>query len=117
MIHIEENVARKLEHDYFPVLDPVRCKMIDKARDEFQMKFKERVPFSYVCEALVDDKESIIAFVDLLEGSPVQLPAKFRGYPIFISYKAFEFHHSFHKDLMPGISIGNSDLVLNSNFL
>ncbi|CAI2184753.1 1757_t:CDS:2 [Funneliformis geosporum] len=37
------------------------------------------VPFSYVCEGLVDDKEVIIAFVDQLE---VDLPAEFEGFSI-----------------------------------
>ena len=94
MIHLEEKEAKKLdEREILPVLDPVRSKLLDKIKDEFRMKFKNKVPFSCVCEALVDNKESIIAFVDLLEGTPVHLPAKFKGFPVFISYQAFEFHH------------------------
>jgi hypothetical protein len=45
-----------------------------------------------VCEALVDDKEAIIVFMDQLEEASVHLPAKFEGFPVFISYEVFQLH-------------------------
>ena len=69
-----------------------------------------------MCEGLVDDKEVIIAFVDQPEEEPVHLPAEFEGFPVLISYKALVlYHRSFHKNLMPGISLGNLDKPLNAN--
>ncbi|CAB5359698.1 unnamed protein product [Rhizophagus irregularis] len=46
----------------------------------------------HVCEALVDDKEAIIVFMDQLEEASVHLPAKFEGFPVFISYEVFQLH-------------------------
>ncbi|RIA85054.1 hypothetical protein C1645_858299 [Glomus cerebriforme] len=107
------------EREIFPILDPGRSKFLDKIKDEFWKKFKKNVPFSSVCEALVDDKEVIVVFIDPLEETSFQLPAKFKGFPVFICYEAFELHHrSFRKDLMPGISIGNgSDIQPNASTL
>jgi len=64
---------------------------------------------------LLDDKEVIVAFVDQPEGTPVHLPAEFEGFPVLISYETLElYYRSFHKDLIPGISIANSDEPLNA---
>src|ERR1700722_17601119 len=103
MIHIEKEEKEEAENQkklnmdpkkllgerkILPVLDPLRFKLLNKVKDRFQMKFKKKVPFSYVCEGLVDDKEVIITFVDQLEGTPVDLPAEFEGFPVLISYEA-----------------------------
>ncbi|CAB4428923.1 unnamed protein product [Rhizophagus irregularis] len=89
----------------FPVLDPARSEVLDKIVDEFWEKFKN-VPFTSVCESMVDNKEAIVAFMD--PGTPDHLPAKFKGFPVFVCYEALELHHhSFHKELIPEISIGD----------
>ncbi|GBC05320.1 hypothetical protein RclHR1_06180005 [Rhizophagus clarus] len=91
-----------------PILNPLRTKLLDEVRDEFATEFEDDVPFSYVCGGLVDDKEVIIAFVNQPEGTPVYLPTEFKGFPVLISYEALVlYHRSFHKELIPGISIGN----------
>src|SRR4051794_15647302 len=98
------------ERKILPVMDLDRFRLFKKVKDKFQMEYKKEIPFSCVCEGLVDDKEVIVAFVDQPEGTPVELPAKYKGYPVLISYEALVlFHRSFHKDLTPGISIGNLD--------
>lgn len=62
-----------------------------------------------MCEALVDDREAIIVFIDPSKEVSVHLPAKFEGFLVFISYEAFQLHHrSFHKELSPGISIDDA---------
>src|SRR5688572_28542081 len=102
---IEEKAEKLGERKILPVLDPARSELLDKIINEFWEKFKN-VPFTSVCESLVHDKEAIVVFMD--PGTPAHLPAKFKGFPVFVSYDALESHHrSFHKDLMPGISIGN----------
>ena len=114
MIHIEEEKAENLgERKILPVLDSARSELLDKIINEFWEKFKN-VPFTSVCESLVDDKEAIVVFMD--PGTPDHLPAKFKGFPVFVCYEALELHHcSFHKELIPGISIGDGNLNLPPN--
>jgi hypothetical protein len=49
------------EREFLPVLDPVLFTFLDMIKDNFRMKFEKKVPFSYVCEELIEDKEAIIA--------------------------------------------------------
>jgi len=114
MIHIEKEKAENLgERKILPVLDSTRSELLDKIIDEFWIKFKD-VPFTTVCEALIDDKEAIVAFMD--PETPDYLPAKFKGFPVFVCYEAPELHHcSYHKELIPGISIGDGNLNVSEN--
>ncbi|CAB4393114.1 unnamed protein product [Rhizophagus irregularis] len=90
----------------FPVRDSIRFKLLNKAKNELLKRYDKKIPFFCVIEALVDDKEVLVAFVDQPEGTPVHLPAEFESFPVLISYEALElFHRSYHKDLIPGISI------------
>ncbi|CAI2179009.1 7895_t:CDS:2 [Funneliformis geosporum] len=96
----KEKAENLSERKILPVLDHARSELLDKIIDEFWEKFIN-VPFTSVCESLVDDKEAIIAFMD--PGTPDHLPAKFKGFPVFVCYEALELHHrSFHKELIPG---------------
>ncbi|RIA92089.1 hypothetical protein C1645_846424 [Glomus cerebriforme] len=105
-----ENLGKR---KILPVLNPARSKLFDKIIDEFWEKFKN-VSFTSVCESLVDDKEAIVAFID--PEIPDHLPAKFKGFPVFICYEALELHHcSFHKELIPEISISDGNLNLPPN--
>src|ERR1041384_7455691 len=104
MIHIEKEEKEETENqkqlnmdpeklgerNILPVLDPIRFRLLNKVKDKFQMKFEKKIPFSYVCEGLVDNKEVIVAFIDQSEGTPVHLPAEFEGFPVLISYEALE---------------------------
>src|ERR1043166_1893979 len=88
MIHIEKEEAENLgERKILPVLDLARSELLDKIIDEFWEKFKN-APFTSVCEALIDDKEAIVAFMD--SETPDYLPAKFKGFPVFVCYEALE---------------------------
>ncbi|CAB4489740.1 hypothetical protein RhiirA5_396776 [Rhizophagus irregularis] len=99
----------------FPVRDSIRFKLLNKAKNELLKIYDKKIPFFCVIEALVDDKEVLVAFVDQPEGTPVHLPAEFESFPVLISYEALElFHRSYHKDLIPGISIGKQDESLNA---
>jgi hypothetical protein len=92
MIHIGGNKAEKLgERKFHPILDSVRSKLFSKVKEKFRKEFEKEVPFTYVREAFVDDKEAIIVFVDESEEtSDINLPAKFEGYPVFINYETFQ---------------------------
>ncbi|PKK62387.1 hypothetical protein RhiirC2_790452 [Rhizophagus irregularis] len=71
--YVKDNTAKELgRRKLYPILDPYRSKFFDKA--------------------LVDDKEAIIVFMDQLEEASVHLPAKFEGFPVFISYEVFQLH-------------------------
>ncbi|CAB4483210.1 hypothetical protein RhiirA5_371206 [Rhizophagus irregularis] len=90
--YVKDNTAKELgERKLYPILDPYRSKFFDKVKNNFWIQFK-KFSFSYVCEALVDDKEAIIVFMDQLEEASVHLPAKFEGFPVFISYEVFQLH-------------------------
>ena len=103
------------ERDILPVRDSIRFKLLNKAKNEFLKRYDKKIPFSCVIEGLVDDKEVLVAFVDQSEGTPVHLPAEFESFPVLISYEALElYHRSYHKDLIPGISIGKQDEPLNA---
>jgi hypothetical protein len=114
--HIKKEKAENLsECEICPILNPVRSAFLNKIVNEFWEKFKD-VPFTSVCESLVDDKEVLVVFMDL--GTPNHLPAKFKGFPVFVCYAALELnHHSFHKELIPGISIGNLNSLPNASAL
>src|ERR1043166_717389 len=125
MIHKEEaETQQKLnmgpeklgERQLLPILDPTRSRLLKNVKKKFLMEFKKKVTFYCVCEGLVDDREVIIAFVDQPEEEPVHLPAEFEGFPVLISYKALVlYHRSFHKNIMPGISLGKLNKPLNAN--
>src|ERR1051325_2459901 len=82
-------VPEKLgERDIRPVLDSIRFRLLNEAKNKLLMKFDKKIPFSCAIEGLVDDKEVIVAFVDQPEGTTVHLPAEFEGFPVLISYEA-----------------------------
>src|SRR6266542_5043419 len=76
------------ERNILSVLDPIRFKLLNKAKNKLLIKFEKKVPFSCICEGLVNNKKVIIAFIDQSEGTPVHLPAEFEGFPVLISYEA-----------------------------
>ncbi|CAG8511478.1 7978_t:CDS:2 [Funneliformis mosseae] len=111
------NPTEKLgERDILPVRDSIRFKLLNKAKNEFLKRYDKKIPFSCVIEGLVDDKEVLVAFVDQSEGTLVHLPAEFESFPVLISYEALElYHRSYHKDLIPGISIvSNKTFILTA---
>jgi hypothetical protein len=86
----EKEKAENLgERKVLPVLDPARSKLLVKIVNEFWEKFKN-VPFTSVCEVLIDDKEAIVVSMD--PGTSDYLPAKFKGFPVFICYETIELH-------------------------
>ncbi|CAI2184460.1 8223_t:CDS:2 [Funneliformis geosporum] len=106
-----ESQAKKLDgREISPIFDIEHLKQFDIILKEFHKKFNKIIPLTCVNEGLVDNKEALIVFVYVPEETPVNLPSEFMGYPVIISYGVdFKFHHRFfHKDLMPGISIGSS---------
>ncbi|POG68126.1 hypothetical protein GLOIN_2v1778635 [Rhizophagus irregularis DAOM 181602=DAOM 197198] len=87
--NIEMSSKELGEREFQPILDPHRSKLLGEIKDKFRMQFK-KFSFSYVCEALIDDKEAIVVFMDQSEETSVHLPAKFEGFPVFISYEVFQ---------------------------
>ncbi|CAB4380486.1 unnamed protein product [Rhizophagus irregularis] len=82
--YVKDKTAKELgEREFQPILD------LGEIKDKFRMQFK-KFSFSYVCEALIDDKEAIVVFMDQSEETFVHLPAKFEGFPVFISYEVFQ---------------------------
>ena len=60
---------------------------------------------SYMNRGIVNGGPVIIAYVHVPKGTPVELPAEFEGYPVFMDYGAIE--PASPVALSPGISIGS----------
>ncbi|RGB33129.1 hypothetical protein C1646_762068 [Rhizophagus diaphanus] len=74
--------------------------------NKFWSTYRKDTPsLSYMDPGIVDGRPAIIAYVDVPKGTPVELPAEFEGYPVFIDYGVIE--PASPVALSPGISISS----------
>jgi hypothetical protein len=60
---------------------------IGKASRELRKEFGNKIPFSLIYPGMVDEKPSIIAAVNLPDGTPVyNIPVEYKGFPVLINY-------------------------------
>src|ERR1051325_1902698 len=57
---------------------------------KFWSTYIKDTPLSYMSERIVNGSPAIIAYVHVPKGTPVELPAEFEGYPVFIDYGVIE---------------------------
>ena len=71
----------------------------------FWSTYTNDIPLSYMDSRIVNGGPAIIAYVHVPKGTPVELPAEFEGYPVFLDYGTIE--PACPVVLSPGISIGS----------
>ncbi|RIA81714.1 hypothetical protein C1645_744313 [Glomus cerebriforme] len=83
---------------------------LELASDAFEAKFRKSAPISIVIPRMINGDGSLMVWVDLPKGTPVDLPAKFGEYPVYVDYGIIELaHRAYHKILRPGISISDTN--------
>lgn len=73
---------------------------------KFWSTYIKDTPLSYMNRGIVNGGLAIIAYVHVPKGTPVELPAEFEGYPVFMDYGVIE--PASPVALSPGISIGST---------
>ncbi|RGB41041.1 hypothetical protein C1646_752561 [Rhizophagus diaphanus] len=59
--------------------------------NKFWSTYRKDTPsLSYMSSGIVNRRPAIIAYVHVHKGTPVELPAEFEGYPVFIDYRVIE---------------------------
>ncbi|PKY41755.1 hypothetical protein RhiirA4_455408 [Rhizophagus irregularis] len=72
---------------------------------KFWNTYIKDTPLSYMNKKRVNGRPAIIAYVHVPKGTPVELPAEFEGYPVFMDYGTIELASPV--TLSPNISIGS----------
>src|SRR5947207_15757427 len=77
--------------------------------NKFWSTYRKDTPsLSYMNPGIVNGRPAIIAYVHVPKGTPVELPAEFEGYPVFIDYGVIEPASPITPvALSPGISISS----------
>ncbi|GES94970.1 hypothetical protein GLOIN_2v1551520 [Rhizophagus clarus] len=95
------------DQEILPIIGTGMLPRLLTLSDKFWSTYRKNTPsLSYMNPGIVNGRPAIIAYVHVPKGTPVELPAEFEGYPVFIDYGVIE--PASPAALSPGISISST---------